>query len=272
MTLGDAVRRFAKLFRRKKDRRHQRYEFHPSHTVISDYSEFSGLPISTIEDGINNWRQRCKDEWNALPQGDFVQKSAAFYASSKSYIFDLLGVNLSLQVVREKLNSFTPQIIELIASHPGKTLLEFGGGAGVFCELAQNLGKAPTYLDVPGVPMEFAGWRFRKYGISMRMIEAKPGIFALDGVYDIVFSDAVIEHLVPGDQEMATSAMCDAVGSSGLLIYLVDLCDDYESYPMHAKVEIRALHGQIAMRGFENVFGRDRFCSIWRRREGTSAR
>jgi SAM-dependent methyltransferase len=126
--------------------------------------------------------------------------------------------------------------------HPGQRLLEFGGGVGVFCEIAARMGKQVYYMELPGLVFQFATWRFRKYGLPVTPIEAQAGVIHIPGQYDIVYTDAVIEHLPETLQIEATRALGVAVAAKGLLIFLVDLSGPTEEDPMHHEVDIIALH------------------------------
>jgi len=241
------------------------YAHAPGDTVVSDFSEFSGMPVSDVEHRINHFESLCKTEWEALPAADFVERARAYYASSQNYVFDLLGANASREAVTGKLEKFHPGLLAQIREHPGKRFLEFGGGTGVFCEIATTLGKSVTYLDIPGTPMEFARWRFRKYGLPVEVVVSAPGKYAIPGQYDVVFTDAVMEHVPPTEQRDATRAISHAVAAGGMLVFIVDLTGDCEEFPMHAEVDIRALHATIAEAGLRCVHGKNRFCSVWSR-------
>ena len=77
----------------------------------------------------------------------------------------------------------------------------FGGGLGLFCEIVRELGKEITYVDIPGKVSDFARWRFYKNNIPVNFIIVNPkDRLKLSDEYDIIFSDAVIEHLTDPEQ------------------------------------------------------------------------
>ncbi len=68
------------------------------------------------------------------------------------------------------------------------------------CPLAHEWGKEVTYVDLPGLVADFAVWRFKRHGWPIRMLLSDPKGLRLEDQYDVVFSDAVLEHVVDSDQ------------------------------------------------------------------------
>jgi 2-polyprenyl-3-methyl-5-hydroxy-6-metoxy-1,4-benzoquinol methylase len=238
-----------------------KYVHDKSHTVITDYSEYSGLSIAEIENRINSFKKLTSGEWKATPGDDFKDKSETFYTNSKYYICDILSGNVSKQVVIDNMNRFTPLILESIRNHPGKDFMEFGGGTGIFCDIVHHMGKNVTYLDLPTPQMEFARWRYKKYNLPIRIVETQPGKLELDREYDIFFTDAVIEHIpdpVPPVRHLASK-----LRKGGLFVMLVDLAGEDHDMPMHKDVDIAALHKVLLDAGLQNTHGLNTFCSLW---------
>ena len=75
-------------------------------------------------------------------------------------------------------------------------VLDFGGGPGELSLLLHDIGCDVAYADLPGVISDFAMWRFRKYGASIKVIYSR-----IDGIdlpvkeFNLIVSDATIEHL-----------------------------------------------------------------------------
>jgi hypothetical protein len=133
------------------------------------------------------------------------------------------------------------------------------------CEIAARMGKQVSYLELPGIVFDFALWRFKKLGLNVDVIEAKADAIYLPGEHDIVFTDAVLEHLPPSLQVDATKAIARAIGKGGLLIFLVDLSGPTEADPMHHDVNIGELHAHLSLSGLRCEHGPHKACSIWRR-------
>jgi SAM-dependent methyltransferase len=241
------------------------YEYHPDDTVVADFAEFASQPTSDIVAGIRKYRQLVQGEWKMLGASIFEEASRKFYAQSQTFAFDLLAGNYNRRVVLEKLEGFSPAIMSSIKQHPGLRFLEFGGGLGVFCEVVSELGKSVTYLDIPGRISEFATWRFQKRGIPVRTVIVEPG--HLDGLedYDIVFTDAVLEHLPPDEQRRVVRLLGSHVTAGGLLVLLVDMSGPTRANPTHEVVHIDVLHSILDECGLRCQDGRGKFWSIWRR-------
>jgi hypothetical protein len=239
------------------------YYFHESDAVIRDFAEFSNEDIGVIEARMNDFHEYTGAEWNKLPEPDFVGKTRYFYASSQFYIYDLLTANFNKQAVVDKLQSFNPLILETILDHPGKKFIEFGGGLGVFCEIVHSLGKEVTYLDIPGLVSKFATWRINKYAIPVQVILSDPELFSLQDSYDIIYTDAVLEHTINPEQIVRT--LCEHLNAGGVFILLVDLEGPSETFPMHRHVDIAPLHRIMRENALSPIQGEGEFCSIWRK-------
>ena len=127
------------------------------------------------------------------------------------------------------------------------------------------MGKQAYYMELPGLVFQFATWRFQKYGLPVTPIEAQAGVIHIPGQYDIVYTDAVIEHLPETLQIEATRALGVAVAAKGLLIFLVDLSGPTEEDPMHHEVDIVALHRLLTDAGLNCEDGQNTCCSLWHR-------
>ena len=241
------------------------YRYDSRDVVVADLAEFANMPIDVVEERIRVYHKNVRQEWRALGRQAFARRSELFYGTSNNYVYDIVHGTRNKDVVIEKLNKFNPQILHSIREHPGTRLLDFGGGTGVFCEIACELGKDVTYLDVPGRLSDFAAWRFAKYGLPITVQIASPERPDIAGTYDIVYSDAVLEHLAPEKQILVIDAMSEAVSVDGLLIVLVDLSGPTRDNPTHSAVDVSVVHGRIEEHGFTNVAGNRHFCSIWRK-------
>src|SRR5271166_3673506 len=97
-------------------------------------------------------------------------------------------------------------------------------------------------MDLPGIVFDFARWRFNKAGLKITSIVARPDKISVPDKYDIVYTDAVIEHLPQPLQVAATKSLGEAVDAGGLLLFLVDLSGPTVDDPMHNQVNITELH------------------------------
>jgi protein-L-isoaspartate O-methyltransferase len=232
--------------------------------ILRDFAEFSGEPLKDIVERIANIKRTDAAEWQTFKQ--IGNNPAAFYEGSQHYIYDTLSANFSTEMVEAKLDSFNPRILASIRNHPGKRFLEFGAGVGTMCEIAARMGKDVTYLELRGIVFDFARWRFEKHRLPVKMIEAETNTINLPGLHDIIFTDAVLEHLPPELQILATEKIAQGTDDGGLLIFLVDLSGPTKDNPMHFNVDIERLHCMLSHAGLKCEDGRSTFCSIWRRK------
>jgi SAM-dependent methyltransferase len=257
-------------FRRWKQRRAAtapaRYRFDQTDTVVSDYAAFAGVPTPVVEANIRTFQKTIPEEWHGLETSDFTSSSERFYATSDYFVYDLLYYNRSKCVVTSKLDGFDTRIMGSIADHRGRRLLDFGAGIGVFCEIARDLGKAPTYIDVPSRVSDFAVWRFDRYRIPVDVRLSAPQSLLIDGMFDVVFSDAVLEHFPPARQVEVIEALAAAVDVGGLLVLLVDIAGPTARNPTHSEVNIRLHHEHLVTCGLTKMDGASNgFWSIWAR-------
>jgi 2-polyprenyl-3-methyl-5-hydroxy-6-metoxy-1,4-benzoquinol methylase len=241
------------------------YRYRPGDTVVEDFAEYAGLPVSEVERAVADYHRLNAEEWNGLQVSTPADRARDFYSGSKNYAFDLLHANPRPEAVIAKLDAIDPRIFPAVADHPGRTFLEFGGGLGVFCELMARRGKVAHDLDIDGPVSTFARWRFARHGLEVAYLRAETDRVHVPGRYDAVFTDAVLEHLPPPLQEEAASALGRAVAPGGVLAFLVDTSGPSEKYPMHHHVDLRALHRRLAESGLRCQAGRGRYWSIWRR-------
>ena len=263
--MWNTLRRF---FARSSERR---YRYDPSHTVVADYAEFSGMSTTEIEAAVRNYKKLNREAWARLQEGgkSWSDVAVQFYERHNGYVFDHLSANPTVTGVVEKLDAFNPAILQSIREYRGKELLEFGGGVGVFCECMAREGFRVTYLDIPGHVKDFAEWRFDKYELPIEVLTSHPEKLSLDRDYDVVFTDAVFEHLADPDQ--ALSEIIAHIRPGGLFAFLVDLSGPTPDEPEHHHVDIAHLHHMLDEGGFACDSGRERAISIWRKLPPSSA-
>jgi 2-polyprenyl-3-methyl-5-hydroxy-6-metoxy-1,4-benzoquinol methylase len=134
---------------------------------------------------------------------------------------------------------------------------------GLLCEIVLKMGKNVFYLDIPGQVFDFATWRFRKYDLPIHVLCSNPSNLKLEKNFDIIFSDAVIEHVI--DPEGVVYSLCHHINEGGLFILLVDLSGNSKQFPMHRNINLYEIQSIVRRNGFTNVAGDGTFCSIWKR-------
>jgi len=233
----------------------------PNHlegSIIYDYVEFSGMPLEELKTKISDF-QRINVE-------DFHNKASVqdFYENSKTYIYDLLGVNGDKIGIANKINEFIPELFDIIKEHPGNNFMEFGGGVGAFCEIIkENTNKNVTYVDVKGHISDFALWRFKKYNLDIDTIIIPQDSFKFETNFDIIFSDAVWEHLNPELQIGYLIDLDPYIRINGILVLLIDLSGENQNMPTHYDVDVVKICNTIKNLGYNNIWGDNTFASVW---------
>jgi len=248
------------------------YQYAPGHTIVNDYAEYSGLTTYAVAEGIRRYKRLNREAWAIMQgkAGGWAGAARTFYEAHDAYVFDHLSGNPSPNAVLAKLDRFNPEILRAIRAYRGKRLLEFGGGTGGFCECMCREPFDVTYLDIPGSVKDFAEWRFRKYGLPVQVVTSSPDVAKLHDDYDVVFTDAVFEHLI--DPEQALQEILAHIRPGGLFVFLVDLSGPTQDDPQHRYVDIGRLHGLIEAAAFRCEGGRGTFASLWRKPALTSVR
>ena len=227
--------------------------------IVNDYAEFSGQDAYDVFEKMNHFHDLNKA--NFVDNGSDPHK---FYADSNTYVYDLLTAHSDTTGTPNKLNKFLPNVMANMKNHPGKTFLEFGGGIGDLCQIMATWGeKEVTYMDIQSHITDFAKWRFEKYDLLIKTQVIPQESFELAQKYDIIFQDAVLEHLPPLKQITYTDKLCSGVNTGGLFIMIVDLSGENPDMPMHYNVDIKAVHDVIEQNGFKCETGRNTFASAW---------
>jgi 2-polyprenyl-3-methyl-5-hydroxy-6-metoxy-1,4-benzoquinol methylase len=226
--------------------------------VIKDYAEFAGLPVEDVVSSIGVYHE--------LNQAEFRELGNEFYEKNKSYIYDILSGNPSPEIRANLINRFIPEGIARMIDHPGDSFADFGAGTGVVCEImARSSTKKVIYIDIPSRMTEFAQWRFKKHELDVETVVIPEDGFTLPAFYDVIFTDAVWEHLPPEKQVSYLFQLMGYLKSHGLFYFLVDLSGHTEQMPMHFNVDIRVLHDNLTKWGLQCLYGKYTFASVWRK-------
>ncbi|OGD63265.1 hypothetical protein A2160_02035 [Candidatus Beckwithbacteria bacterium RBG_13_42_9] len=200
-----------------------------SRIVFTDYLEYSGKSGREVKKTLDSSLSLANQTWHQLVPQKTLQNLGNFYASA-NYLYALLlpfYYPHRFNKIKTCLN-----FVNFVKTHPGNKVLEFGGGTGQLCLLLHfNTGKSVTYLDLPGKIMDFAAWRFQKYGAKIKIIKAQAKTQAIpNGPYDFIVSDAVLEH-VP-DLKLTLTRIVKALTYPGWC-YLIFDPDVSSQRPMH---------------------------------------
>ena len=90
---------------------------------------------------------------------------------------------------------------------------------GVGCQIARALDKDVDYIDLRSHSSEFAAWRNIKHNFGYNMVIIDEADFILPRQYDILYTDAVWEHLPPDKQLTYATKLASYVNIGGMLYF-----------------------------------------------------
>lgn len=154
------------------------------------------------------------------------QQVRSYYSNHDFYVYEL---------IKTEYNDDRRELVEaaLAECEPGRTLLDYGGGVGIFSIPLTEEGCRVTHLDLPGPLLEFARHRFTVRGLEASFIAAASEE-PLTARYEIILSVFVVEHLVDPSRTLAHLERHLAPG--GKLLLAVDFEDRREAdepLPLH---------------------------------------
>jgi cyclopropane fatty-acyl-phospholipid synthase-like methyltransferase len=138
-------------------------------------------------------------------------------------------------------------------------VIDFGAGVGELCLLLAEIGCKVTYCDLPGELANFATWRFKKYNVNIEIVWSRVnGIDLPPRTYDLIVSDAVLEHLKREYIAIFIQTISNALIDNGYLYLLWDPTYS-QDFPYHilglkAKEIDRILKNHSLLRVSENLY------------------
>lgn len=189
-----------------------------------EYAAFSQAPLEETRSKVAAGFQLAAEEFNRK-YGSAHEGASSYYGESQYYVFELLTSKRDQDLYARFHQAFLLPSLAL----SGPEVLDFGGGLGDYSLQAYLWGKSVTYLDLPSRVMSFARWFSEKYRMDISFEEATGRI---DGRYDLIWSNAVLEHVEdPGE---TVRAMAQALKPGGMLFLLVDYSLSHDDeHPMH---------------------------------------
>ena len=150
-----------------------------------ELTEYTGRDRRLVE-------QRCKTALYELAwkyEEDYKKDPLASYRDNDLYVFDLTNYQTLLQN-----SNFHTLLIDFLKRYDCKKILDFGGGIGEYTILAMENGIKADFLEVGGSKtLEYAKWRFKKYGVKPKILTEKTDLTGRK--YDCVVAMDVFEHI-----------------------------------------------------------------------------
>jgi 2-polyprenyl-3-methyl-5-hydroxy-6-metoxy-1,4-benzoquinol methylase len=230
---------------------------------IEDYAEFSGMRVEDIQSRVAQFHDLVNEEWHASQGEEWREKAQKFYGQSQQYILDLLYGNPTLSATEKKLTGFGVfQFLEKLP--PQLKMLEFGAGLGGACQLFHERGYDITYLDIPGLPLEFSRWRFAKYHLPIKTIVSNTENLVLEEKYNFIISDAVFEHLAEPIEVVST--LVEHLFDDGFLLLLIDTVNVNDAWPMHQSIDFTEFDKAVIDAGARPLqFSENRIFNLWKK-------
>jgi 2-polyprenyl-3-methyl-5-hydroxy-6-metoxy-1,4-benzoquinol methylase len=203
--------------------------------VILDWHRYTSEDTDDIVEKIRKGGELSSKEWRDIVKKGTDEEIMKFYADSVYYIYETLTPYLEPCKYEKDVNYGT--IVNfakrLLQKHGSINVLDFGGGVGELCLMLWKEGINVTYADIQGRISNFAIWRFKKRGANIKVIYSRiNGVDLPRGEYDLIISDAVVEHLKREHLENFIRALSGGLKLQGFLYLLWDPTYT-ESFPMH---------------------------------------
>jgi len=207
----------------------------PFRRVILDWQKYAREDLDEVISKILMGGKLSSEEWKKIVKTDTDKEIMQFYAKSKYYIYEILGPYLDPHKYKKDINY--GRIVDFAKKSLKKRgilkALDFGGGVGELCLLLWKEGIDVTYVDIKGKISDFAIWRFKEYGADIQMIYASIDDVSLPSEeYDLIISDAVIEHLKREHLENFIRALGGGLKLQSFLYLLWDPTYT-KNFPMH---------------------------------------
>ena len=123
-----------------------------------------------------------------------------------------------------------------------QSVLDFGAGIGSqLLPFAKRPGVQCTHVDVGGVMMKYAAWRYRRCPQPVEFIELADGYLEhgvpqlKDRTFDLVICTEVLEHVT--EPEKLVAMLAGLVKPEGLCVATVSFDDGEGMVPMHLNVD-----------------------------------
>lgn len=160
---------------------------------VEDIMAFTSTTREAVRERMKRGSVPLRDEWNAWEkQGPMTpERITAFYKQTKNYIYELGEWHLFVPNKRES----DLALVEQLRKKQPKNVLDFGGGVGLMALPLARAGLDVTLADVDGTSLDFAAFRAKRRGISLKLWKSDVEPMPPDQKYDVILALDVLEHL-----------------------------------------------------------------------------
>ncbi len=188
--------------------------------LVSEIQEYLGWDISRAVESLSKGTRMLAEEWNNLnPQTP--EEIIDFYKKADHYIFDLAAWHRTPERRNRTLAS-----ISLCKQEGITSVLDFGCGIGQDGILFAESGFRVTLSDLPCKTFDFARWRVKKKGLSIKLVNSSE----LEEKYECILCFDVLEHI--WDPREVIQYLKRHLSDRGILLVTVAFYHN-EIHPMH---------------------------------------
>jgi SAM-dependent methyltransferase len=228
-------------------------------SIVDDLASFYNLPPGEVVERCVNWEKWTVAEWQAARETDDPLRT--FYETTRSWSFDLMWyAYLQLE------GSEFPVSVAIADNLRGKggELLDFGSGVGTTAQLFAHLGWQTTMADICEPLREFATYRWRRRGLTPRMIDLTQEELSPDS-YDVITAIDTLHH-VPNLDDVVPKLHA-ALRPGGLLFTNFEPRPATDENALHLYDDDLAPRWKLHRVGFEPEASLDGFVIRYRRTE-----
>jgi len=212
--------------------------------LFQAYCDFAGRDLEDVREDFMVRRELINNEWHDMEASDWVERATRFYKESKYYVLELLCSGPTAEFAEDKL--FAMGLGSWVESDLKSEILEVGGGLGFAAEAFAGRGHEVTCVEVEGDGRDFAEWRLRQARVNVRWLSPEE-LRDEDRKYDLVFSDAVMEHLV--DPCGVAAMLCKRVKLGGAMHLSIDIINRGREWPMRRWVDLSEMDESVVAAG-----------------------
>jgi SAM-dependent methyltransferase len=207
----------------------------PTEAAIRDLIEYSGLPEDEVRYLAANSQSITAKKWaeadRSTPEG-----LRAFYSGVTSWVFGTLSYHA--RQAEQKQTPLPVQAAIALADRKPGAHLDFGCGVATANLLFARLGWQATAADVAPPLLDFARWRFAKFGVDAKVIDLNTEALPPDS-YDLITAFNTMVHV--DKPSVALRNLHAALKPGGLLVFDIDSrkksgTDQWFLYDSHAPI------------------------------------
>jgi SAM-dependent methyltransferase len=195
--------------------------------LVREAAEFLGMPLRDALERLQGAGERFRDEWIRAMRdaGTDADALTRFYNETDTELFELIEWHAS-----DPIHYRTLILRDFLGRPPaGRAYLDYGSGIGNDALVFAEAGYEVALADISEPLLEFAAWRCRRRGYSVRTLDLKREAPPREA-FDAVVCFDVLEHIPRPLGTVRT--IRDAMRLGGVLALHAPFGEDPE-HPMH---------------------------------------